>query len=104
MPFETVKRFRNIDRFYVEDRLAAFQRLDNGQFMGVSFHELDKAPHDAFALTRMGARPHASLKGLSSLLDCKIHVLLPAAGDFDEDFPGRRIDRVKSSSASGRPG
>src|SRR5262245_48913639 len=102
MPFETVQGFRNIDCFNVEDRFATLQSFENCKLVCVSLHELAEPLHHALTLAWMSARPHASFKCQSRLLDCQIDVLLAATSDLDENVPGRRVDRIEGPAADCR--
>ena len=82
--------------------LAVVQRFRLGQGLGMGFHEIGQAQHQAFALGGAHAAPGAFVQRAVGGAHGAVHIGGAGAGDLGDHGLGSGVDRGQALTALGR--
>ncbi|MNM58390.1 hypothetical protein D3C81_696210 [compost metagenome] len=91
VPANRVDGFRHVDVLALADRLAAVQRFQHGQFVGVVFQQLGELQQHVLAVVRLHLRPGALFEHALGGGHGHVHVVDVAGGDFGQLLAGGRV-------------
>ena len=101
VPADGVNRFRHVDGLALADRLAAVQRFQHRQLVGVVFQQLGELLQHVLAVVRLHLRPGARFEHALGRSHSDVDVVDVASRDFGQLFACGRVGGDKRTTGDG---